>query len=490
MSEEEQTMARLEQITAEFNALKIAVTDKPIEESKVNQTLDQANRRFAAYVDDWIFLSPSTQQEYRCNYLCVQNDFHYAAGLLLARVPKQTDEFDSDEIQNESNDMEVDGSAKAQQQQLDTANKENGNQSQVENAAAKFQFGSFVETIKENPSAVTFANDKTNATAAKTIASSVEQMEIQELTNQAMTSTPIPGVEPLVVIVKDNPNDRAPMKPLEMPERVATHSSKSNQKEATDVSHQTFASFSFEKKMEMMQPILQLQKVQTINEVTLNSFLVALTTVKETMLNMGMLCDVETEHWIMMIILNTLDAESIRWWNLLMKSATPAIEILSEFLATRVENLKENATDKATISDAAAVPFRIPKRPPTPEPSTSAGKKSRSRSTSNTRPTGAIPKKIDPKVSAGNRLRSTPDPVQPDCRYCKASGHVVANCPAFKNDSAEDRETNLVRKGLCKICLLPHKKGQCQKGHIVCAVCKMPHHPFLHHRAPNAAKFH
>lgn len=496
MAEDDQVMSRLERLTTKFNALKLVVTETL--DGDVNNQLDTANREFAAYVEDWNFLTPQTQQDYRCNYLGVQNDFHYAAGLLLTRVcsdnkvsESENDGLNSVEEKSESENsnnpsqMAIDGSgetAPTPQQGLNTAKNSDvdaDHANELGNAAAKPQFGTFEGKNDSDSSAVTFA-----AANSVTPSDVVEKMDVQETADKTVGATPnsLPYAEPLVVKLIENPTDRAPTKPLEMPAIVATSNAQKNKAKPTDVVGQTFASLSFEEKKKIMKPIIDLQKVDTVDEATLNLYLVALTTVKESMRSMGMVCDVATEHWIMMIVLGTLDAESINWWNLLMKSASPAIEILSEFLATRVENLKAKPENK---------PFRIPKRPPTADPAPSTEKRSRSRSKSQPRSTGAIPKRGNQKASGGSRLRSpTSHLVQPDCRYCATVGHVVANCPVFKGDTPEDREANLVRKRLCKICLLPHQKGECKKEHMSCEVCRRPHHPFLHHRVPNPTKLH
>lgn len=41
---------------------------------------------FARYVEDWYLLSPESQQQFFCNYLGLQNNFHYSANLLLTQV--------------------------------------------------------------------------------------------------------------------------------------------------------------------------------------------------------------------------------------------------------------------------------------------------------------------------------------------------------------------------------------------------------------------
>lgn len=245
-----------------------------------------------------------------------------------------------------------------------------------------------------------------------------EPMITDESEKEEVQPTNKGGVGPLQLIIKDN------TKPLEMPstEKVT---------KVSGYTDRSFTSLSFAEKTAMFEPILELPKVSKVSKVdesNLNKYLVALTTVKGNLRDMRVLCDKDTEHWIIMIVLSTLDEASLRWWKLLMVTARPAIEVLSDFLATRVENLK---------AEAEAKPFRIPlKRSSSPELSSSdnrssspdnSEKRSRSRSNTRSRPTGAKPKAGASGSSTGSGPSSTRGSGQPDCRYCKKIGHVVAN---------------------------------------------------------------
>lgn len=485
MSEDEQLMSRLELITQKFQQLKLVVTEGGLERDTVEEKLDKLNQDFAAYIEDWHFLAEDVRKDYKGNYLGMQNDFHYVANLMLSQV-KSVKPTEVDDPIGESRNLE-NQSEQSQTQSVDGKNQQQGMMSKsicLSDAAAQFRFGEFPEgnTVVsttaapgniEPPKETTTEASMTSSTVVTTVnnASIISPKQIEPMVtdeSEKEKGQPLIGVERLQVIVTDNPKDRAGNKPLQMPPLEKVKQVKS----ANGSMGRSFTSLSFAEKTTMFGPILELPKISKVDESTLNKYLVALTAVKENLGNMRVPCDKDTEHWIIMIVLGTLDESSLRWWKLLMLTAQPAIEVLSGFLATRVENLK-----------AEKEPFKIPlKRSSSPESGDTTGKKGRSRSNSRSRPTGTKPKVSAKSNPIGNQPSSSDVPSRPDCRYCKQIGHVVANCPGFVKDSPEDRETNLFRKKLCFICLLPHQKGECQKANNLCPVCRKAHHPFLLHR--------
>lgn len=474
MSEDESLMRRLEAVTQRFQELKWSVTNGDLVSHDIEERLEKLNRDFAAYIEDWNILAEDVRKNFRCNYLGMQNDFHYVANVMLSHYKNIVPTNNDDPIDH-SRDLEN----QSDQNRMQTVDVQTTQKSiELAAAAAKIRFGDFPDGNTAVSTTVTIGNDSpatVTATEAATNSSLVETwvnnkpmvspiqsepMIVDEAENAQTPKTA--GVDRLVVIVKDNPSDRANTKPLEMPS-----SKKVMQDREVGEAMRSFASLSFEDKSAMFEPILKLPKVaENVDESALNNYLVALTEVKERFRNTNVLCDKQTEEWMLMIMLSTLDETSLRWWRLLMGSAQPAIEILTDFLTTRVENFKhENKAFKCP-----------PKRASPPELPGSTEKKVRSRSTSRSRPTGTKPKVIV------NRPLSPSGPRQPDCRYCRRVGHVVANCPVFAKDTPENREGNLFHKNLCIVCLLPHQKGECKKANVLCPVCKRAHHPFLQHR--------
>lgn len=499
--ENEKTMKRLESITEKFRKLKITVTEGKLPLDIVEEIIDEVNQSFVEYLEDWNFLAVELRQKYKCNYVGVQNDFHYVATAMLTHVTCDNELMDPMAEARQLENLSIQNVDAADQQrqigdstdQLGAAAQINFGQVSVEfpahqqrqtddstgplGAAAQIKFGQFsVEFSAETNQNVSSPDTTTKSTS--TVATAVNESAAR-MGSVTMDTSENENIGPITVVVHDNPKDRAPTKPLEMP----SENKKETQPKSADESvGKSITSLSFSDKMEMFESILKLQKVSKVDESNLNKYLVALTTVKEKFRHMRVQCDKETEHWIIMIILSTLDEASLKWWNLLMLTAQPVIEVLSEFLTTRVESLKIEAEDKPN------------KRSQSPGARNSAEKKARSNSRSRSRsrsgsssrswsrPTGTKPNtgpKYDrvapqPPVASGSG--------QLQCRYCRNIGHVVANCPSFLKDKPEDRETNLFRKHLCTTCLLPHQKGDCKKANNVCPVCQKAHHPFLLHR--------
>ncbi|XP_058816807.1 uncharacterized protein LOC131680103 [Topomyia yanbarensis] len=70
------------------------------------------------------------------------------------------------------------------------------------------------------------------------------------------------------------------------------------------------------------------------------------------------------------------------------------------------------------------------------------------------------------------------------CAYCSDDGHEVARCAQFKALDIDGRWKAIRAKGLCRTCLIPHRKWPCRSGKE-CGEegCHFRHHPLLHSRA-------
>ncbi|XP_062712131.1 uncharacterized protein LOC115266788 [Aedes albopictus] len=70
------------------------------------------------------------------------------------------------------------------------------------------------------------------------------------------------------------------------------------------------------------------------------------------------------------------------------------------------------------------------------------------------------------------------------CYYCSNEEHVVSDCPQFKALDVDGRWKAVRSKGLCRTCLVPHRKWPCRSGKE-CEVdgCRFRHHMLLHSRA-------
>lgn len=218
-------------------------------------------------MEDWAVLSEGTQQLYKCNSIRLQNDFHYIAGLLLARfsfgdpiekvdegsfvTESETDSLDSVEQTKQLGKQPLQNEVVVQPQQVE--NTASGLQSPLE-TAAKLRFGNLLDS-----SAAPFVNETQTTTAA---ASSVEQsvtaaaqtpmqnVNLTEPMDTSEVSNPSVYQEAprLVLEMKDDPEDRAGTKPLEMPPLVAT---KGDKRQSSNNGAQSFASLTFQKKFDI-----------------------------------------------------------------------------------------------------------------------------------------------------------------------------------------------------------------------------------------------
>ncbi|XP_055632443.1 uncharacterized protein LOC129772934 [Toxorhynchites rutilus septentrionalis] len=69
------------------------------------------------------------------------------------------------------------------------------------------------------------------------------------------------------------------------------------------------------------------------------------------------------------------------------------------------------------------------------------------------------------------------------CAYCSNPNHEILSCGPFKALDIDARWTAMRQKGLCRICLIPHRKWPCRSGRE-CGVdgCRLRHHELLHSR--------
>ncbi|XP_062710849.1 uncharacterized protein LOC134288933 [Aedes albopictus] len=69
------------------------------------------------------------------------------------------------------------------------------------------------------------------------------------------------------------------------------------------------------------------------------------------------------------------------------------------------------------------------------------------------------------------------------CAYCSDDNHEVARCPQFKALDLDGRWKAIRSKGLCRTCLIPHRKWPCRSVKE-CGVdgCRFHHHTLLHSR--------
>ncbi|XP_065088007.1 uncharacterized protein LOC135709538 [Ochlerotatus camptorhynchus] len=72
------------------------------------------------------------------------------------------------------------------------------------------------------------------------------------------------------------------------------------------------------------------------------------------------------------------------------------------------------------------------------------------------------------------------------CTYCSQAGHRIMDCYSFKRLDVEGRWKAVREKGLCRICLVPHKSWPCRsKRECVYENCRLRHNSLLHCAAPS-----
>ncbi|XP_053691136.1 uncharacterized protein LOC128739665 [Sabethes cyaneus] len=71
------------------------------------------------------------------------------------------------------------------------------------------------------------------------------------------------------------------------------------------------------------------------------------------------------------------------------------------------------------------------------------------------------------------------------CAYCSNSSHIIAECPQFNLLDLDERWKAIRIKGLCRTCLIPHRKWPC-RSYKDCGVdgCRLRHHSLLHTQSP------
>ncbi|XP_062704316.1 uncharacterized protein LOC134286681 [Aedes albopictus] len=83
--------------------------------------------------------------------------------------------------------------------------------------------------------------------------------------------------------------------------------------------------------------------------------------------------------------------------------------------------------------------------------------------------------------TSGSSGTESSNPTVKPCVHCSKTDHRVAECPDFKRLSVDERWKVLRQKGLCRICLIPHRSWPCRSKQE-CGVgdCRMRHHALLH----------
>ncbi|XP_062710822.1 uncharacterized protein LOC134288907 [Aedes albopictus] len=82
-------------------------------------------------------------------------------------------------------------------------------------------------------------------------------------------------------------------------------------------------------------------------------------------------------------------------------------------------------------------------------------------------------------------MTKEPEIAKRSCPYCSDDGHEgVARCPQFKALDLDGRWKAIRSKGLCRTCLIPHRKWPCRSSKE-CGVdgCRFRHNALLHSRA-------
>ncbi|XP_058449200.1 uncharacterized protein LOC131429170 [Malaya genurostris] len=85
------------------------------------------------------------------------------------------------------------------------------------------------------------------------------------------------------------------------------------------------------------------------------------------------------------------------------------------------------------------------------------------------------------KKSTNTKSPNESDPTRRQCAYCSEDGHEIARCPQFKALDLDGRWKAIRSKGLCRMCLIPHRKWPCRSGKE-CGVdgCRIHHNSLLH----------
>ncbi|XP_058456720.1 uncharacterized protein LOC131434090 [Malaya genurostris] len=83
--------------------------------------------------------------------------------------------------------------------------------------------------------------------------------------------------------------------------------------------------------------------------------------------------------------------------------------------------------------------------------------------------------------STNTKSPNESDPTRRQCAYCSEDGHEIALCPQFKALDLDGRWKAIRSKGLCRMCLIPHRKWPCRSGKE-CGVdgCRIHHNSLLH----------
>lgn len=77
------------------------------------------------------------------------------------------------------------------------------------------------------------------------------------------------------------------------------------------------------------------------------------------------------------------------------------------------------------------------------------------------------------------------EPAMKTCTFCTNASHEIASCSQFKALDIDARWKAMRLKGLCRICLVPHRRWPCRSGKV-CEIdgCRLRHHALLHSHLP------
>ncbi|XP_062701620.1 uncharacterized protein LOC109433489 [Aedes albopictus] len=95
------------------------------------------------------------------------------------------------------------------------------------------------------------------------------------------------------------------------------------------------------------------------------------------------------------------------------------------------------------------------------------------------------------KSITSNRQRESSDLAAKPCTFCSKTDHRIAECLEFKKLNLDERWKVMRQKGLCRICLIPHRTWPCRsKQECGIEECRMRHHPLLHSKKPEPTASH
>lgn len=183
--------------------------------------------------------------------------------------------------------------------------------------------------------------------------------------------------------------------------------------------------------------------------------------------------DIQTDHWspiVCVLMLSKLDPDTRLQWETKEKLPDkPELSALFEFLRQRISAIRNVELSAGHGQQAVAG-----------RPQQGNGKPNKpSSATSRYHPYERAQPKFTGEKSDENRRASDQKGPPPDCPMCGAGTvHFLWKCEPFKALTATQKEQELAKWGLCKVCLVAkHKPADCKRG--ICPVCKMDKHNSL-----------